>query len=103
MANVQLIGLKTGEQILSQVEQVNDNQYLLKKPAILVPAAEKGIGIAPWLPYTKASNGVTINDHAINFMVEPVEELKSHYMGSFVGGLVLPSTEMATPQLQLTE
>lgn len=83
--------------------EVVGNEVLLKKPAILVPAGEKGIGLAPWMPYTKAANGVTIKEHAINFMVDPVDELRNHYTGSFVGGLVLPSTEVATPQLQLAE
>ena len=100
---VMIIGLKTGEQLLSEVVEVQKNEIHLKKPAILVPAGEKGIGLAPWMPYTKASNGISVKEHAINFMVEPVDELKNHYTGQFVGGLVVPSNEVATPQLQLAE
>jgi len=99
---VKIIGLKTGEQILSQVETVGKD-LLLKKPAILVPAGEKGIGLAAWMPYTKAADGIVINGDAIIFSVDAVDELKNHYTGSFVGGLVVPSNDIATPQLQLTE
>jgi hypothetical protein len=99
---VKVIGLKTGEQILSQVETVGSD-LLLKKPSILVPAGEKGIGLAPWMPYTKAADGIVINGDSITFSVDPVDELRNHYTGTFVGGLVVPSNEVATPQLQLTE
>jgi hypothetical protein len=98
---VQVIGLKSGEQILSQVETVGSD-VLLKKPAILVPA-EKGLGLAPWMPYTKAADGIVINGDSITFSVDPIDELANHYTGSFVGGLVVPNNEIATPQLQLAE
>jgi hypothetical protein len=107
MMKVQLIVLKTGEQLVaeyqSQVNEFGQDGVFLKKPAILVPAGDKGIGLAPWMPYTKAQQGVFLKHEAINFMVEPVDELKNHYTGSFVGGLVVPSSEVATPQLQLAE
>jgi hypothetical protein len=101
--NVQVIGLKTGEQLLSEVQEQTNEGYLLKKPSIIVPAGDKGLGFAPWIPYTKAANGVMLKHDAISFVVEPLEELKNHYVGTIVGGLVVPSSEVATPKLQLTE
>ena len=101
--SVKVVVLRTGEQLLGDVEETNSG-VLLKKPAILVPAGEKGIGLAPWMPYTKVASGVVIKEDAISFMVEPVDELRNHYNGAFVGGLVVPSAaEVATPKLQLTE
>ena len=55
------------------------------------------------MPYTKAADGIVINGDSITFSVDPVDELRNHYTGTFVGGLVVPSNEVATPQLQLTE
>jgi hypothetical protein len=103
MSNVQIIGLKTGEQLLAEVLEETNEGLLLKKPAILVPAGDKGLGLAPWIPYTKAASGIKVKNDAISFTVEPLDELKNHYTGSFVGGLVVPSNEVATPKLQLTE
>ena len=104
---VQLIVLKTGEQLIaeyqSQVNEFGHDGVMLKKPAILVPAGEKGIGIAPWMPYSKAQDGVFVKHETIAYMVDPVDELKNHYTGTFVGGLIVPSNEVATPKLQLTE
>lgn len=102
MSVVKVIGLKTGEQVLAQVETTGKD-LLLKKPTILVPAGEKGIGLAPWMPYTKAADGIVINGDSITFSVDAVKELEDHYITSVVNGLVVPSKEVATPQLQLTE
>ena len=66
--SIQLVVLKTGEQILCEVEEAGKNKILLKKPAVLVPAGDKGIGLAPWMPYTKASAGVTLRDDAVSLM-----------------------------------
>ena len=104
---VQLIVLKTGEQLIgeyqSQVDEFGNEGIMIKKPAILVPAGDKGIGIAPWMPYSKAQNGVFIKHDCIGLMVDPVDELSTHYTTSFVNGLVVPSNQLETPKLQLTE
>ena len=104
---VNLVVLKTGEQILTDAQRETDscgfNGFMCKKPAILVPAGEKGIGLAPWIPYTKAADGVFLKDDCVAYTVTPVDELKNHYTGQFVGGLIVPSNEVATPQLQLAE
>jgi len=102
--NVKILVLKTGEQLLSEVQEETKQGYLLKKPAILVPAGEKGIGLAAWMPYTKVqTSGVLLKHDAIVCVMEPVDELANHYSGSFASGLVIPSTSVATPQLQLVE
>lgn len=101
---VKIIGLMTGEQLLTEVQDETQTEYLLKKPAILVPAQDRGLGLAPWIPYSKSqTNGITINKHVVSFIVDPVDELRNHYTGSFVGGLVVPSGEVEAPQLQLVE
>ena len=93
----------TGEQLLSEVKVENDGVHLTK-PAILVPAGEKGLGLAPWLPYTKVQeDGIHLKNSAIMYMADPVDQLSNHYSGTFVGGLVVPQQEIASPKLQLVE
>ena len=106
MSNVKIIGMYTGEQLLTEVVTtgVGKGNIMLKKPALLVSAGEKGLGLAPWLPYTNSqTSGIVIKEDAVMYITDPVEELKNHYTGVFVGGLVVPSKEVATPQLQLSE
>jgi|DEB19_MinimDraft_3_1074340.scaffolds.fasta_scaffold426841_1 hypothetical protein len=100
---VKLIALNTGEQLLSEVNET-ESGVQLTKPAILVPAGDKGLGLAPWLPYTKAQeDGIFVKSSAIMYMVDPVDQLRNHYSGTFVGGLVVPQTEVSAPKLQLVE
>lgn len=108
---VLLIVLKTGEQILAHAEQ-GTNEFGLKglhvkKPAILVPSdpnqdGQRGIGLIPWLPYTQMAESGFIPFDSINVSPQPITQLKNHYL-SFSTGLVMPSNEVATPKLQLTE
>jgi hypothetical protein len=99
---VKLIALNTGEQLLSELKETGTG-IQLTKPAILVPA-DKGLGLAPWLPYTKAQEtGVFLKQEAIMYIVDPVDQLKNHYTGTFVGGLIVPEPEVSTPKLQLVE
>ena len=68
-----LLALATGEQVIGKTtENVWDNSTVtIKNPAVLV-AAEKGLGMAPWLLYTTAEKeGVTINTSKIMFVAEP--------------------------------
>jgi hypothetical protein len=100
--NVKLFRLNSGEEILARFEE-QDNTYVLKDPAILIPMREGQIGMMPWLIYTKAAKGVSISKSFIAFTVDPVEELKSQYDSSLNKGLVTPSKSVDnTAGLKLT-
>ena len=103
--NVKIIVLKSGEQLLSEIQEETKQGLFLKRPAILVPAGDKGIGLAAWMPYTKSqTNGVLLKHDAVLCVVDPVDELTNHYTGSFIGGLVVPSNEVTgSSKLQLVE
>ena len=88
--NVKVFRLNSGEEILSRFEEQND-AWLLKDPAILVPVGQGQIGLMPWLMYTKAAKGVSIPKSFVAFTVEPLEELKKQYDNSLNSGLVTPS------------
>lgn len=102
---VKIIGLTTGEQLLTEIQEETQNEFLLKKPAIIVPTQDRGLGLAPWIPYSKSqTNGIAINKNAVSFSVDPIDELRNHYTGTFVAGLVVPAAgEIETPKLQLVE
>ena len=110
-SQVLLIVLKSGEQILANAEAGTDEFGLkglhVKKPAILVPSdpnqeGQRGIGLLPWLPYTEMAESGFIPFDSINVAPAPITQLKNHYM-SFSTGLVMPSSEVAAPKLQLVE
>ena len=78
-----LLGLTSGEQIIAKVPSDFDFSvpYVdVKNPSILVPANEKGLGMAPWLMYTTAETDfVRINTSMIVFSAEPRSEISEQY------------------------
>ncbi len=92
--NVKVFRLNSGEEILSRFEE-QDQTWILKDPAILVPMGRGEIGLMPWMMYTKASKGIEIPKSFVAFTIEPLEELKSQYDASLNKGLVTPSKTVA--------
>ena len=90
--NVKVFRLNSGEEVLARFEE-QDNAWLLKDPAILVPVGQGQIGLMPWLMYTKAAKGVSIPKSFVAFTIEPLDELKSQYDASLNKGIVAPSNK----------
>jgi hypothetical protein len=107
MSKVMLVGLVSGEQIVGKMDDIwSDSELLLwvniKNPAILV-GGEKGLGMAPWLLYTNAEKeGVMLKASNIVFAAEPRIEIVNQYNAQYGNGLVLPTKEVAAPELSLT-
>jgi hypothetical protein len=100
--NVKIFRLNSGEEILSRFEEQNDG-WMLKNPAILVPVGQGQIGMMPWLMYSKAEKGIFIPKTFIAFTVEPLDELKSQYDNSLNTGIVTPTGGLNKPSgLKLT-
>lgn len=105
-----LLGLTSGEQVIAKIP--NDYDFStsfidIKNPAILVPANEKGLGMAPWLMYTTAEKDkARINTSNIVFVAEPRSEISEQYNTIYGNGLVIPSSkkieEADYPPLRMT-
>lgn len=103
-----LLGLTSGEQVIAKIPSdfKFDVSFVdIKNPSILVPANEKGLGMAPWLMYTTAEDDhVRINTSMIVFIAEPRSEISEQYNTIYGNGLVVPSTKkVETPQLKLVD
>lgn len=96
MATIKIIRLVTGEELISTIENDGDT-VILKKAAILIPAGEGRLAFAPWLPYTKADSGVTLNKKHVMFVLDPHAELENQYQGA-INGLVVPSNDISGPR-----
>ena len=99
-----LLGLVSGEQVMGKVsEDVWSNSSItVKNPAVLV-AAEKGLGMAPWLLYTVAEkDGVSLNVNNIVWATEPRQEITNQYNAQYGNGLILPSNKVEAPAPELT-
>ena len=101
-----LLGLTSGEQVIAKIPSDYDftGSYLdIKNPAILVPANEKGLGMAPWLMYTNAEKDkVRINTASVVFTAEPRSEISEQYNAIYGNGLVIPTSKtIEEPTLKL--
>ena len=96
MSEVKIVRVHSGEELIGQVTET-DTGIHIDKPAIILPAGEGRIGLAPYLPYGDAEeNGVDFKDIHVVFMMNPVEEFRNQYTQSFVNGLTIPSAAEST-------
>ena len=74
--NIKLIRLTSGEEIIADVG-IGDyaETKKLKDAIVLIPAGEGKIGFMPFMPYTKAKEGLNIRKQDIMFEVDPIEDL----------------------------
>ena len=75
--NIQLLRLSSGEELIADVDLngIDTDTVIVKDAIVLIPAGEGKIGFMPFMPYTKASDGVEIDMKWIMFMVDPVDEM----------------------------
>ena len=96
-----IVRMRSGEDVISQVI-TTDEGYLLKKPAMLVPAGKGNLGMLPWLMYGELpEDGLLVPKDATFFAFKPLKDLAEEYRAGFVSKLVTPSKKIATPELKL--
>ena len=110
--NIQIVRLNSGEEVIADVVRNgedgsvprNRRTVTLKKPALILPTGQGSIGLMPWMPYVDISDGITIKESFIPFMVKPHDELINEYNTAFGNGLVVPPKQsISGPALTLTE
>ena len=69
MKNIQLIRLTSGEEVIADVDLngIDTDTIILKDAIVLIPAGEGKIGFMPFMPYTKASDGLEIDMKFVMF------------------------------------
>ena len=74
---IQLLRLTSGEEIIADVDLngIDTDTIILKDAIVLIPAGEGKIGFMPFMPYTKAKEGLEIDQKFVMFMVEPNKQL----------------------------
>ena len=93
--NIKLVRLTSGEELIANVDESDSNKPILKDAIIMIPAGEGKIGFMPWVPYTKANDGLPIRHEDIMFMVDPLDELKNQFVQAR-SGIVTPPKGVIT-------
>lgn len=100
-ANVRILKLVTGEDILTEVIDTAMGQYNIKNPVRIVVMPSKTnpqtpqVGLAPWGEFSDDKQFTIDRAHVIASM-KPVTEFVNQYNGMF-GGIVMPSSKILPP------
>ena len=82
--NIKIVRLSTGEELIATVgDNFNTNVVNLTDVAILIPTQQNSLGLAPFMAYSDAKNGMEVPRSFVMFMVDPVDGLKKQYQGMF--------------------
>lgn len=93
MANIRIIKLVTGEELLGDVTD-QGLVYSIKNAVIvaLVPSRanpqQPSVGLAPWMPYAENDPVVIPKQHVV-YDAKPVKEMVNNY-NSIFGGIITP-------------
>ena len=89
---MKLVRLSSGEEIIGKVIERND-EIEIKDGYSLIPAGEGKIGFMPFMAYTEADKGVTIDKRFVMFVVTPVEDLVNQ-IRQMDSGIVVPEKKV---------
>ena len=87
MANVSLIKLVSGEEVIADIKE-SQGGLELKSPAALM-LTQEGLAMIPFVPY--AEGNITIKQESVMFVAKPINELLNTYNQKYGSGLVLAS------------
>jgi hypothetical protein len=93
MANIKIIKLTTGEELIGEIED-KGLSYTIKNAVViaLIPSRtnpqQPSIGLAPWMPYAE-NEPVMISKQSIVYEAKPIKEMLNNY-NSIFGGIITP-------------
>jgi hypothetical protein len=80
--NIKIVRLSTGEELIAELHW-EGNHAVLKDVAILIPTQQNSLGLAPFMAYSNAKDGMHVEDRFVMFCVDPVDGLKKQYQNMF--------------------
>jgi len=89
---MKLVRLSSGEEIIGKITET-ETSVKIENGYSLIPAGEGKIGFMPFMAYTKADKGVTIDKKFIMFIVEPIEDLLNQ-IRQMDSGIVVPDKKV---------
>lgn len=100
-ANLKIIKLITGEDLLAEVETEGDVTTTVKNPVRIVLMPNKvdpktpNVGFAPWMEFSEDKT-IDIDNFHILAKMTPIKEFANHYNSMF-GGIVVPTSNLILP------
>ena len=97
MANIKIVKLISGEDVIADIDETIEGLLILKKPSLimLIPNQNNqfGIGLAPFCPFAK-DDVVPIRSGAVISIFEPETGMLNEYNTRYGSGLVVPESKI---------
>lgn len=82
--NIKIVRLSTGEELIATIgDSFNTGVVNLVDVAILIPTQQNSLGLAPFMAYSNAKEGLEVPRSFVMFMADPVDGLKKQYQNMF--------------------
>lgn len=91
MANIKVVRLTTGEEVIANVVE-NQSTITLEKPLLLIPMQEGKLTFATWLPYMEG-NELEVNRNSVMFSFTPAKQMEDQY-ASATGQIITPDKKI---------
>jgi hypothetical protein len=88
MAEIKLVKLITGEEVLTKYDEGNP-QCVLNNP-VKLQLSQKGVAMIPLSPFMKENAKIVINKSSVLYTVDPDEDVVNAYNQQFGGIMIAP-------------
>ena len=86
---IKLLRLTSGEEIIAEISHELNNTIMVYDAILMIPAGEGKIGFMPWMPYTRAKDGLVLRKEDVMFIIDPIDSLIDQFK-SARSGITMP-------------
>ena len=86
---IKLLRLTSGEEIIAEISHELNNTIMVYDAILMIPAGEGKIGFMPWMPYTRAKDGLVLRKEDVMFIIDPIQDLIDQFKAAR-SGITMP-------------
>lgn len=93
MANVKLLRMVSGEDVVCTVVKNTEDTIVIKDAIVAIPTGQGQLGFAPWSPIiSKEESEITISERFVIYQAEPDSSVVEQYNTMF-GNVIAPKKQ----------
>ena len=93
MANVKLLRMVSGEDVVCTVVKNTEDTIVIKDAIVAIPTGQGQLGFAPWSPIiSKDESEITISERFVIYQAEPDSSVVEQYNTMF-GNVIAPKKQ----------
>jgi hypothetical protein len=94
MADVKLIRMHSGEDVVAEITTYGDTHTTFKNAIVAIPTGQGQLGFAPWTPIlNKSKNEIDVKNDFIVFIADVDEDVANQHK-SMYGGVITKQSKL---------